>query len=170
MIFAILSQYTQRCLSVLLCLFGLQRDRISQEMVDSMKTVRLQLQDSESAFQRLRVQLQEVEIELKMKNEEDSHVLSEWDAKRIEASRLSSNRAAVQRAQQEYDSMKQTHDEFFDQFNAKSAELKKSMKDVSDQLHSLQDDINSDAQMIQEMSLHRNEVALVHFIDHSKQY
>ncbi|RYH29592.1 hypothetical protein EON65_07955 [archaeon] len=126
-----------------------------------MKSVRLQLQDSENSLQLLLGQDQEVAFKLKMKSDKDSHVRSELEAKSSEASNLSSHRAAVQRAQQDYDNLRQTHDEFFEQFNSESVELKKRMKDVSDQLHSLQDDINSDAQMIQEMSLHRNEVGMI---------
>lgn len=134
-------------------------ERAQADIQEQVSRARAGLTDIDRAYQRLRSQIQEVEVELKLKTDEDSSLLTEWDAKRAEKSRLSSSTAAIQRAQAACDAAQAHSDEHMATFNTKSNDFKVRIKEAVDQIHTLQDEINSGAQMLQELSLHRNEIA-----------
>jgi hypothetical protein len=97
-------------------------------MQGTVGKARASLQEIERTYQQLRGQIQEVEVELKIKSEEDNSVLQEWENKRVEFSRLSSSRSAIQRAQQDFEAARQGHDDFMELFGNKSTDLKKQLK------------------------------------------
>jgi len=105
------------------------------------------------------MQIQDLEVEIRLKKEEATNCARESDAKRSELSRLSSSKMAIHQCQLEFENADRTYNEFFELYNSKTIELKKSTKDITEQIRDLQEKITSDGQLLQDLSLHRNEIA-----------
>lgn len=106
-----------------------------------------------------RAHMQSLEIELKLKTEETRALQQDCNTKRVELSRVAASRGNIQRCQLEFDSAQQAHQEFMADYNRKIDDIRRQIKETSDRMRNLQDELNQDAQLLQELSHHRKEIA-----------
>lgn len=136
-----------------------ETQRGEQEWKDRVARERAEQTALERSVQQLRSSLQELEVKLRMLCEEDDRVLEEWESKRQEKSRLAVSAAALQRAQEDCDSCQQEHDEFMKEYENLTAQLRRKMKECSDRIHSLQDDLATGQATLQELGRYRTELS-----------
>lgn len=105
--------------------------------------------------------MQTVEMELKFKGDEARGLQQELHTKRMELSKIAASKGTVQRCQLDYDGALRTHDEFLETYQTKANDYKKQLKEVSDGIRDLQEELARDAQLLQELGHHRNEIAAV---------
>jgi hypothetical protein len=72
--------------------------------------------------------MQKLDVEVRLKDEELQSIAQETNAKRVELSRVSSSRSAIQQCQVDFETAQRTHDEFMGTYQAKSALYKKQIK------------------------------------------
>jgi uncharacterized protein (DUF885 family) len=72
--------------------------------------------------------MQKLDVEVRLKDEELQSIAQETNAKRVELSRVSSSRSAIQQCQVDFETAQRTHDEFMGTYQAKSAMYKKQIK------------------------------------------
>jgi chromosome segregation ATPase len=85
-------------------------------------------EEQERVCQDLTNRIQKLDVELRLKDEEVQGITNDINAKRVELSRLSSSRSAIQQCQVEFENAQRTHDEFMGSYNAKSTQYKKQIK------------------------------------------
>jgi hypothetical protein len=85
-------------------------------------------EEQERVCQDLASRIQKLDVELRLKDEEVQGITDDINAKRIELSRLSSSRSAIQQCQVDQENAQRTHDEFMGSYATKSAHYKKQIK------------------------------------------
>jgi hypothetical protein len=70
-----------------------------------------------------------------------------------------SAKSALQLAERDFEEAKGGEDEFMKSYASKSNEAKKQVKDASDEIRALSEQISSDAELLQTLSMHRSEIA-----------
>ena len=135
--------------------------RTQAEASDILAAARRSVEGADKQHSEVKSAVQKLDVELNLKTDEAHQLMSEADLKRSEIAKLSSSRNTIQQCQMDFDDAKKTLDEFMESYNVKANDMKKNIKDATDQIRNLQDLIAEDANTLQEMSLHRNEVLLV---------
>lgn len=132
--------------------------RTQAEAAEVLAAARRTVDSADKQHSEVRSAVQKLDVELNLKTEEAHSMMSEADQKRSEITKLSSSRNTIQQCQMDFDDAKKTLDEFMETYNLKANDMKKNIKDATDQIRNLTDLIAEDANTLQEMSLHRNEV------------
>jgi chromosome segregation ATPase len=135
-----------------------QMHRIQTESAEVVQTAKQAVEAQDRECQALTSTIQTLEVELRLKDKEGLGLSAESDAKRLELSRLSSTRGAIQQCQLEYENAQSTYDEFMGGYTNKAALLKKQIKDATDQIRDLQESIAADSGLLQDLGMHRTEV------------
>lgn len=105
--------------------------------------------------------LHKKDVALSTRKYEREQLLSEMARKKSELAHLSSARAALQSNEAEFNEARRSHDEFVESYNAKTADIKKTTKELTDQIHALTEELSTDASLLQELSFNRKEVNLL---------
>jgi DNA repair protein RAD50 len=103
--------------------------------------------------------LHKCDFELTSKKDELNRLGVEGDKRGLEMAQYSSARSSLQTAERDFDDMKKSHDDFMDSFPAKSADVKKMLKDIGDEIRYLTEATASDASLLSELNLGRQEAA-----------
>jgi DNA repair protein RAD50 len=133
--------------------------RFQQESGRDIGRLRDAYQTLEKTVHEKRGHIQALEVEMKLKTEEIRALQQESNQKRIELSRVATSRGNIQLCQVDYDSALQVHQEFMNDYSRKLEDIKRQVKETTDRIRDLQDEIAQDALLLQELGHHRNEIA-----------
>ncbi len=133
--------------------------RVETESNESISASRRVVEGHDKECGEARMAIQKLDMELSLKNDEFQGIDRESAAKRSELSRLGSSRNAIQQNQVDYESALRAHDEFLASYTGKANDFKRQLKDATDQIRTLADEIQSDSTLLQDLSIHRNEVS-----------
>ncbi len=116
------------------------------------------MQDFERQLSDLQMQIHQIEVESKLKLDDNRKLAADCDVKRVELTKLAASRNQVKQCQEDFDSAKKSNDEFMESYSQRSNDLKRQIKEISDQIRDLQEKISNDDKLLQDLSLHRREV------------
>jgi DNA repair protein RAD50 len=131
---------------------------LQEEHQAQVQSQRNQLQEMEKSCQELTAKVSKLDMEMNYKTEESRGITTDIEKKRSELLKLTSSRALLTTKQQDFEEAQRGYDDFMQQFQIKSIDIKKQTKDVTDELHQLQEQITQDSRMLQELSFHRQEM------------
>jgi septal ring factor EnvC (AmiA/AmiB activator) len=110
--------------------------------------------DSKSTFNKC-------DFELASKRDELDKLGAEGDRRGLELAQYAGARSSLQTAERDFDDAKRQHDDFMDSFPNRSAEFKKMLKDIGDEIRFLSEAQASDAALLSELNIGRQEVCFV---------
>lgn len=109
----------------------MQLHRVQKDCDASIASARQAFEAQEKVCQDLSGRMQKLDVEVRLKDEEVQGVAEETNTKRMELSKLSSSRTAIQQCQVEFENAQRTHDEFMASYANKSAQYKKQIKVIA---------------------------------------
>jgi chromosome segregation ATPase len=124
-----------------------------------LSTLQKSVDDCDKTCGTQRAALQRCDLLLDTKRAELEKNASEYDKKRSELATVVSAKSALQLAERDFEEAKSSEDEFMKSYASKSNEAKKQVKDASDEIRALSEQISSDAELLQTLSMHRSEIA-----------
>lgn len=131
---------------------------LQEEQQQQSQSHRSQLQEMDKTCQEISTKIAKVDMETNYKTEESRNMMLDMDKKRSELLKLTSSRALLTTKQQEYDVALRNYDDFMQQFQVKSVDIKRQLKEVNEELHQVQEQIAEDHRLVQELSFHRQEM------------
>jgi hypothetical protein len=102
---------------------------------------------------------QQLSVELRLRTEECTRLRRDGDARRTELAQLISSKSRIALCSGDLDVAQRSHDEFMVSYATRSAECKRQIKECGDAMRTLQEEMAVDAQLLQDMSMHRAEIA-----------
>ena len=136
----------------------MQLSSVQSETQAALKQSAQALSVHDQRFMEVRGRVQKLELSLTTKKEELGRQKSECDKKRAELVFLIGAQASLQSVETDFKTAKQASDDFEKSYAGKAAELKKSVKDATDEIREVTEAINSDSSLLQELSACRQEV------------